>query len=140
DPDRALLLCANVGEPSAGRPPSVTLVDVSARRVRSTISMPGRTRWAVFDPEQRLFFVNIADPARIVVIDPATPGVVARSFDVPARGPHGLELDSTARRLLCACDDGKLVSMDARSGEVLGTLDLSGPPDVVFLSHALELL
>src|SRR5205085_3283253 len=74
------------------------------------------------------------------VIDPATPGVVARSFDVPARGPHGLELDSTARRLLCACDDGKLVSMDARSGEVLGTLDLSGPPDVVFLSHALELL
>jgi len=135
DPDRRMLLCANVGDPGAGHAPSVTPIDIRARQALRTVPMPGRTRWAVYDPEQGLFFVNIADPAQIVVIDPATPGRVVRVFDVPAQGPHGLELDSSTHRLLCACDEGKLVSLDARSGKTLGTLDLSGPPDVVFLNH-----
>jgi len=138
DPDRRLLLSANIGDAGAQQPPSVTLVDVRSRRHLSTTPMPGRTRWAIFDPEQRVFFVNIADPSQIVVIDPDTPAAVARTLEVPARGPHGLELDSTGHRLLCACDEGKLVSLDFRSGEVLGILDLSGAPDVVFLNHALR--
>jgi len=138
DPDRCLLLSANIGDLGTQQPPSVTLVDVRSRRHLSTTPMPGRTRWAIFDPEQRLFFVNIADPSQIVVIDPDAPLAVARTVDVPARGPHGLEFDSSGNRLLCACDEGKLVSLDSRSGEVLGTLGLSGAPDVVFLDHALR--
>jgi len=137
DPEGGVLLCANVGDPSSGHPPSVTLVDVRPRRALATSPMPGRTRWAVFDPEQRLFFVNIADPPRIAVVDPGTPDRAERYIDVPARGPHGLELDSSGHRLLCACDGGELVSLDSRSGEVLGTLNLSGAPDVVFLNQSL---
>jgi DNA-binding beta-propeller fold protein YncE len=137
DPDRFLLLSANIGDPVTQRPPSVTLVDVRSRRHLSTTPMPGRTRWTIFDPERRVFFVNIADPSQIVVIDPESQSP-ARVIEVPAQGPHGLELDSSGHRLLCACDEGKLVSLDSRSGEVLGTLDLSGPPDVVFLNHALR--
>lgn len=140
DPGRAILLCANVGDPTTGKPPSVTLVDVAARRVLETVPMPGRTRWAVFDPDQRVFFVNIADPPQVAVIDPATPGRVARFLDVPARGPHGLELDTSGHRLLCACDGGTLVSIDSRSGKILGTLGLTGAPDVVFLNHGLARL
>jgi DNA-binding beta-propeller fold protein YncE len=137
DPDRGVLLCANVGDPNVTHSPSVTLIDVATRSVLGTIPMPGRTRWAIFDPEQHLFFVNIADPPVIVVVDPETGGSIERRIDVPARGPHGLEIDPSGRRLLCACDEGKLVSISARSGEVLGILDLSGPPDVVFLSQSL---
>jgi DNA-binding beta-propeller fold protein YncE len=137
DPDRGVLLCANVGEPKVAGSPSVTLINVRARNVLRTIPMPGRTRWAIFDPEQRLFFVNIADPSVIVAVDPMGGGGIERRIDVPARGPHGLEIDLSGHRLLCACDEGKLVSIDARSGEVLGMLDLSGPPDVVFLSQSL---
>jgi len=140
DPDRGLLLCANVGDPTAAQPPSVTLVDVSAGRPLETIPMPGRTRWAVFDPDQRVFFVNIADPFQIAVIDPGVPGRVERFVDIPARGPHGLEFDRSRHRLLCACDDGNLVSVDSRSGKVLGTLELTGGPDVVFLNHGLARL
>ena len=138
DPDRYLLLSANIGDPTTHQPPSVTLVDVRSHRQLSTTSMPGRTRWTIFDPELRVFFVNIADPFQIVAIDPESPTPVTRVIVVPARGPHGLELDGSAHRLLCACDEGKLVSLDSRSGEVLGTLDLSGAPDVVFLNHELR--
>ena len=137
DSEHAVLLCANVGDPGGGHPPSVTLVDVRAGRPLGTYPMPGRTRWAIFDPEQRLFFVNIADPPRMAVIGRGAPGVAVRHIDVPARGPHGLELDPAGHRLLCACDGGDLVSLDSRSGEVLGTLKLTGTPDVVFLNQSL---
>ncbi len=140
DPDRGVLLCANVGDPRAGQPPSVTLVDVPARRPLATVPMPGRTRWTVFDPERRVFFVNIADPACIVVIDPSVSGPDQRAIDVGVGGPHGLDLDRSGHRLFCACDAGKLVSLDSRSGEVLGTLDLTGPPDVIFLNPLLARL
>ncbi len=134
DSDRGVLLCANVGDPNS---PSVTLIDVRAPRTLVTIPMPGRTRWAIFDPERRLFFVNIADPPVIVVVDPESDGSIERRIDVPAGGPHGLEIDPSGHRLLCACDEGKLVSIDSGSGEIRGILDLSGSPDVVFLSQSL---
>jgi DNA-binding beta-propeller fold protein YncE len=137
DPDRGILLCANVGDPTAAQPPSVTFVDVAAGRALETIPMPGRTRWAVFDRDQRVFFVNIADPFQVAILDPVASDPVVRFLDVPARGPHGLELDASGHRLLCACDEGKLVSVDSRSGQILGTLDLTGTPDVVFLNHSL---
>jgi DNA-binding beta-propeller fold protein YncE len=140
DPERGLLLCANVGVPDVVDSPSVTLVDVHTRSVLATVPMPGRTRWAIFDPDQRVFFVNIADPFQIVVIDPRGPGEIARRIDVPARGPHGLDLDRGRRRLYCACDEAGLVSIDSRSGDVVGSLELSGPPDVVFLNPALSRL
>jgi len=140
DSGRGILLCANVGDPATAQPPSVTFVDVEAGRALGTIPMPGRTRWAVFDPDQRVFFVNIADPFQIAVLDPAASDPVVRFLDVPTRGPHGLELDASGHRLLCACDGGKLVSMDSRSGHILGALDLTGTPDVVFLNHSLARL
>ncbi len=134
------MLCANVGDPAVADSPSVTIVDVSKRVVLCQVPMPGRTRWAIFDPDQQTFFVNIADPFEIVALDPERPDRIARHFDVPARGPHGLDLDPSRRRLYCACDEGTLVALDPRSGEAVASLELSGPPDVVFLDKALSRL
>src|SRR5206468_12963854 len=61
------------------------------------------------------------------------PDRIRGHFQVPARGPHGLELDEPRRRLYCACDAGTLVAFDSRSGRTLDTLALSGVPDVIFL-------
>ena len=140
DPQRRLLLCANVGDPARAGAPSVTLVDVAVRAAVGQITMPGRTRWAIHDPDRGLFFVNIADPPAIVMIDPATPDRIAGRFAMPARGPHGLDLDPLRGRLYCACDDARLLAVDAGSGAVLATLELSGGPDVVFLNAALDRL
>ena len=78
DPERGILLSANVGDPNMPGSPSVTVVNVRDQTVIATVPMPGRTRWASFDPDQQVFFVNIADPFRIVVLDPELPGWVAR--------------------------------------------------------------
>lgn len=138
DPGRHVLLSANVGDPAEPESHTVTLVDVHDHAVLARVPVPGRTRWTVFDPAQRVFLVNIADPALIVVIDPERPQAAAGQFSVPDRGPHGLDIDVSRRRLFCACDGGKLVSLDSASGAVHNVLELSGAPDVVFLDRELE--
>jgi DNA-binding beta-propeller fold protein YncE len=80
-----------------------------------------------------MFFVNIASPARIIVIDAREPTRISKEYEVPAAGPHGLDLDPATGRLLCACDAGVLFAIDADSGRVLGDVPLSGAPDVIFL-------
>ena len=138
DPGRGILLCANVGNPDVPGSQTVTLVDVKRRSVRATVRVPGRTRWAVYDPGRAAFFVNIADPACIVVVDADRAQAAADRIEIPDRGPHGLEIDVFRRQLFCACDGGKLVRLDSGSGAITGTLDLSGGPDVIFLNRTLQ--
>jgi DNA-binding beta-propeller fold protein YncE len=135
DPGHRLLLAANVGEP-----PSVSFVSVDQRREIARVPMPGRTRWAVFDPPTTCFLVNIADPARIVLLESDHPDRVAGTIEIPVRGPHGLDADLARRRLYCACDAGVLVVLDLDSGAVRAERPLSGAPDVVFLDPALRRL
>jgi DNA-binding beta-propeller fold protein YncE len=138
DPRRNLLLAANVGDPERPGSHTVSLVDVDTRALVASVAVPGRTRWTVFDPHQEVFFVNIADPPQIVVIEARYPTQIAHVYDVPAAGPHGLDLDGAQGRLFCACDAGTLVCLEARSGQVLEERALSGAPDVIFLNARLD--
>jgi DNA-binding beta-propeller fold protein YncE len=97
--------------------------------------VPGRTRWAVYDPDALAFYVNIADPAQVVVVDAQRPDRISHAYPIPSAGPHGLDLDHNTHRLFCACDSGLLVTLDARSGRILGKNPLSGSPDVVFFDR-----
>ena len=135
DHGRKLLLAANVGDPAISGSHTVTMVDTGDRAVRAEIAVPGRTRWTVFDPDAEAFYVNIANPAVIAVIDARKPDRLAHMFAVPAAGPHGLDLDRETHRLFCACDAATLVSLDARSGKILSVGSLSGVPDVVFFNR-----
>jgi DNA-binding beta-propeller fold protein YncE len=133
DSARGTLIVANVGDPSIPDSHSVSVVDLGRRERIAEIKVPGRTRWTIYDAALEMFFVNIAFPARIVVIDARDPTRISREYEVPAAGPHGLELDPVKGRLLCACDAGVLLAIDAASGRVLGDIPLSGAPDVIFL-------
>ncbi|MSP75465.1 MAG: hypothetical protein EXR12_04955 [Rhodospirillaceae bacterium] len=135
DHGRKLLLAANVGDPAIAHSYTLTMVDVGARAMKASIEVPGRTRWAVFDPDAEVFYVNISDPAVIVVVDAKKPTGIARTIPIPAAGPHGLDFDGATGRLFCACDAGVLVTLDARSGKVLDEKPLSGVPDVVFFNR-----
>jgi DNA-binding beta-propeller fold protein YncE len=135
DASRRLLLAANVGDPARPGFFTVSAVDVSTRAMIADVPVSGRTRWVVFDPESGCFYVNIADPPQIAVIEATKPGVVARTLSVPATGPHGLDLDAATSRLFCACDGKTLVVLDARAGAVLAQAELAGVPDVIFFNR-----
>jgi DNA-binding beta-propeller fold protein YncE len=135
DHTRKLLLAANVGDAAIPGSRTLTMIDVGSRVVRAEIPVPGRTRWTVFNPDAGCFYVNIADPSQIVVVDARRPDGVARTMPVPAAGAHGLDLDLATDRLFCACDAGVLVTLEARSGKILDEKPLSGVPDVVFFNR-----
>ena len=129
------MLAANIGDPAVSGSHTLSMIDLARDGLRTEIPVRGRTRWTVFDPGPELFYVNISQPAEIVVVDPRQPDRIARSFAVPHAGPHGLDLDGATHRLFCACDAGVLVTMDSRSGEVLDEQPLGGVPDVVFFNR-----
>ena len=133
DSARGTLIAANVGDPSIPDSYSVSVVVLARRERIAEVKVPGRTRWAIYDAAREMFFVNIASPARIIAIDARDPTRISKEYEVPAAGPHGLELDPATGRLLCACDAGVLLAIDATSGRVLGDVALSGAPDVIFL-------
>jgi DNA-binding beta-propeller fold protein YncE len=132
DHGRRLALVANVGDPEIAGSYTLTLVDLAVGVARAEIEVAGRTRWALFDPDLHAFYVNIAQPSQIVVIEAEQPDRIARVIPLPAAGAHGLDLDRATHRLFCACDAGRLVTVDAWSGQILDDQPLSGVPDVVF--------
>jgi DNA-binding beta-propeller fold protein YncE len=138
DPQRGLLLAANVGNPELPDSFTISMVDVERRKMIASIPVADRTRWTIYDPHTDAFYVNIADPAQIVVVEAAHHDRIARTLTIPAVGPHGLDLDVEKHILFCACDDGKLLAIAPCSGEVLLTTDLSGKPDVIFFNPTLK--
>jgi DNA-binding beta-propeller fold protein YncE len=138
DPQRGLLLAANVGSPEIPGSFTLSIVDVQKKELVASIPVPGRTRWTIFDAMRNEFYVNIADPAQIVVVAADHPDHVTRVIEIPAAGPHGLDLDSATGRLFCACDAGKLFALDAATGKILLEAGLSGTPDVIFFNPALK--
>ena len=137
DPHIGLLLAANVGEPDIPDSFTLSIVNVKEHQMIASVRVPGRTRWTVFDAQAEVFYVNIADPAQIVVVASDEPGV-ARAIAIPAQGPHGLDFDPELRRLFCACDAKQLVIVEADSSKVLKQVELSGSPDVIFFNRALR--
>lgn len=138
DPGRNLLLAANAGNPSTPGPITVSLVDIGRKLMVADIPVPGRTRWTVFDSHAHAFYVNISDPPQIAVISSSDIPCLVGLWQVPAAGPHGLDLDVRSRRLFCACDAKKMIVLDADSGVQLDSVDLSGGPDVIFFNQALH--
>ncbi len=137
DPGRNLLLAANVGAPDIPDSFTLSMVDAARGEMIHSIPVPGRTRWTVFDLQSDAFYVNISDPAVIVAVQAENPSRISHTFAIPAAGPHGLDLDAANRRLFCACDSARLVTVGLPDGEIQSESELSGAPDVIFFHPAL---
>jgi hypothetical protein len=133
-----LLLVANVGDLTLRTAFTVSIIDVERQTMIADIAVPGRTRWAVHHSQRDAFFVNIADPPQLIVIEAADPKRIARAYPISVAGPHGLDLDLERDWLFCACDGQKLITLEAGTGEVLAMCDLSGIPDVIFFNTTLQ--
>jgi DNA-binding beta-propeller fold protein YncE len=127
DRKRRRLYSFNLGEP-LGENCTASVVEVGSLRTVAELPLPGRPRWALYDSDRDVVYVNVQTPAAVVVI--GCEGVaIERISKVPRAGPHGLWLDSG--RLFCAADGGALVVLDRDSDEVIASLPLPGVPDVV---------
>lgn len=137
DPGRRTLLAANVGDPADPASHTLSIVDSHRAVLTASIPVPGRNRWTVFDAVSDQFFVNIADPPSIIVVEGADPTRVSTTIPIPAAGPHGLDIDE-AGLLYCACDAGRLLVLAPPAFEVVADLPLSGSPDVIFMDQGLR--
>jgi hypothetical protein len=63
-------------------PFSLSMVDMRHLRMITSIQVPGRTRWTVFDERAQVFYVNIPDPAQIVVVASADPARVRHTIAI----------------------------------------------------------
>jgi DNA-binding beta-propeller fold protein YncE len=117
----------NLGEP-LGENCTASVLALESLAVIAELPLPGRPRWAVYDPEREIVYANIQTPRQIVAIDCERAAIVG-AMDVPSDGPHGLWLDSG--RLFCAADGGALLVLDRDDGKMLTSLPLPGVPDVV---------
>src|SRR3954454_17309475 len=133
DASRRHLFVLNVGDPP-GVNCTVSVVAGDDLRVIRTIPLPGRPRWALYDAATDQGYANVQKPAQIVVLGGGERGIV-KAFDVRAAGPHGLSIRDD--RLFCAADGEALVVLHRDTGEVLGSVELPGEPDVIM--HAPEL-
>jgi DNA-binding beta-propeller fold protein YncE len=139
DPVGRTLLVANVGDPADPTSHTLSIVDTDRGVMSGSIPVAGRTRWAVYDPAADRFFVNIADPPSIIVVEGTDPTRISRTIEIPAAGPHGLEVDDSSR-LYCACDAGQLLVLAPPAYEVVADLPIAGSPDVIFLNPVLRRL
>jgi DNA-binding beta-propeller fold protein YncE len=114
------------------------MVDSDKKLLTADIVVPGRTRWTVFDEKSNRFYVNISKPSQIIAVESVDPDGIAARFDIPATGPHGLDIDREGSRLFCATDDASLFTIDIHSGKVVRAADLTGPPDVIFYNSHLK--
>jgi len=140
DCSRNMLLAANVPKPDSRDRVTVSILDVANGTITADVVVSGRTRWAVFNPNAERFYSNIADPSEIAILDAKDPDGILGSYQIPAAGPHGLDLDLRGRRLFCACDEGRLYEIDLESGKVSEPSVLAGPPDVIFYNSELDCL
>jgi len=132
DPSLNNLLAAKVSKWDDPVPITASIVDVMNKILTADILMPGRTRWAVFDKKAERFYINIAKPSQVVAVVSLDPDGIVDTYDIPATGPHGLDIDLEGRRLFCACDQGVLLTVDLHTRKTSRPFDLSGPPDVIF--------
>ena len=102
---------------------------------RVKLDLPGRPRWCVTDAAAERLFVCIREPSMILVVGLPDLRSLAQ-WRVPSGGAHGLDIDHARQRLYAACDDGDLVEVDSRSGEVTHVWPIVGPPDVTFFNPA----
>jgi len=132
DTIRKRLLVADVGDNSA------RILDSSYAQVVTTISLPGRPRWSVYDPRLDLFLVNIREPSGVLAISAESER--ERFMAVSAAGPHGLDIDKEEGRAFVACDGKAVAVLDVETGKEIATVPLAGAPDAIWYDPLMKRL
>jgi hypothetical protein len=112
---------------------SITIVDASdgdRPRQKARIALPGEPEGYAVDEAGGLFFTNLEDKDKTLVIDVRSRKVVHTwSPRCGPNGPRGLAYDGRRRFLFVACTDRALVLDAAHGGALLSTLETGAGVD-----------
>lgn len=118
-----------------------TLINPAAQARLATIPLGGVPEFAAFDLETKLVFQNLKDANAVIALDLAKRSLVGRWPLQDCRGPSGMAIDVTQRRLFVVCSgNARLVTFSLESHRVTSTLPIGGGPDSVAYDPALHRL
>ena len=106
-----------------------TVIDPKARTVVATVKLGGKPEFAVADGKG-IIYNNLEDKSEVVVLDSRTLKIKSRWPIAPAGEPAPITMDAAHRRLFVSGrKPAKMVVMDADSGKVVQSFDISGGAD-----------
>jgi len=107
---------------------NATVVNAVDGTVAGTIALGGQPEFVVADGKGKIY-VNITDKDQIAEVDAKTLQVLHRWPPAPGVGPSGLSMDRQNRRLFSACDNQKMVVINADTGKVMAALPTGAGTD-----------
>lgn len=117
---------------------SVSVVDVAAMRVISTIQLKPGLEYAALGKDGTLY-VNNEDANEIEVVD-LRHGTVSTPIALAGcEEPSGLGYDAIHNRLISACANGKAAIVDVAHRRLIGLIDIGQGPDAVIMDTARRL-
>jgi DNA-binding beta-propeller fold protein YncE len=111
----------------------VWVVDVPTKKLVQTINIGGAPEYIEYDSKTNRLYQNNKTKNTVEVIDPQSKKVVASWSTLPATGPHGLAVDSSANKLYTAGNNGFLVAIDLGSGKIVSRATIVPDVDQIVL-------
>lgn len=109
------------------------LIDPSRGDILSTLRLPGRPRWCIYDRSRDCFLVNIRDPACVAILTTKSQILQTSLLPVPSSRPHGLDIEGESGLVFVACDVGTVVELNTKNAPHKTRLvSIAGEPDVIW--------
>lgn len=118
-----------------GRGKNSTAINAADGTVAGTIPLGGKPEFAAVDGKGTLF-VNNEDTSELHHLDTQTLKELHKWPLAPCKSPSGLSMDVKNRRLLAVCDDKVSVVVNADTGKVVATPEISQGPDAAAFDPA----
>lgn len=116
------------------------VVDPTTMKIVSTIEIKEAPEVMVLDTKRKRLFQNIKTTNTLQVIDTENRKVVGEYTLGELTSPHGLAMDKKAGKLFAVGKNGKLVILEADSGKILSTLDVTKSSDQIAYDKDLKRL
>ncbi len=120
-----------------GMSKNMTIIDPMTDKVVATVQLSGWPEAAVSDGAGKIY-VNNAEKSEIDVIDATSFKILAQWPLAPGKGPSGLAIDRSTKRLFAGCENKLLVVMDAANGKIVAGLPIGEECDAIGFDQKLN--
>jgi DNA-binding beta-propeller fold protein YncE len=119
--------------------PVMWVIDPQEKKILSTINFPGKGMEDLgFDSQGAFLFQCLKDSSELARFELKTEKIVAQWSTSPADKPHGMAMVPGTDQVLIVGETGKLGLFDLKTGEILGTADVSPKVDEIAYDAILQ--